>query len=272
MTTRILKLVLILGFVINSEVVYAITIPDPTGYTNVVVGLDANIGFPLVSPGTFIGDCRLVGGCFDNSDSTSPIVGAYDVEFALESRPSVMASCTGVCASTNMEIMGSAQYYFTISGTDTIEIPVQMFGSMTLNASGFAHSRGMVGASGFSNIYYDCYSSNNIITGCGHFNFFENAMLVTNQVYWVNMVAYATSGYNTGLLYSLVDGSSSSWVDPYFSLDETWAANHPGYSITVSNGIGNSPPQSNGVPEPGTLALVGLALVGMAGMHRRKIW
>jgi hypothetical protein len=64
--------------------------------------------------------------------------------------------------------------------------------------------------------------------------------------------------------------SATAYIDAYIYIDPIWALDHPGYSIPVSDGIGNAAPADALVPEPGTLALMALALARMGGLRRRK--
>jgi hypothetical protein len=75
-----------------------------------------------------------------------------------------------------------------------------------------------------------------------------------------------------------VDGGTSGFIDgqafadPYFYIDPTWLADHPGYTLTVSAGVGNNSPDAvvnpgpgpiggGTAPEPSSLPLLGLALL-----------
>lgn len=57
-------------------------------------------------------------------------------------------------------------------------------------------------------------------------------------------------------------------ADPYIYVDPTFAANNPGYSVGVSDGVGNSPDLS-GTPEPSTLLLAGTGMLLMIFLGTR---
>jgi hypothetical protein len=61
----------------------------------------------------------------------------------------------------------------------------------------------------------------------------------------------------------------SGFIDPVITIDAAWAVEHPGYSISVSPGVGNTVP----VPEAETYAmmLAGLGLVGFMAKRRKQI-
>jgi hypothetical protein len=68
--------------------------------------------------------------------------------------------------------------------------------------------------------------------------------------------------------------AASAYLDPYFEIDPTWAAVHPGYSLTFDSGVGNGMPDGIGattpVPEPETLALIAGGLVMLTVKRRRS--
>jgi hypothetical protein len=61
-------------------------------------------------------------------------------------------------------------------------------------------------------------------------------------------------------------------VDPYIFIDPVWLADHPGYSVVVSAGIGNAAPSVAAIPEPQTFAmmLAGLGLLGFVTRRRKN--
>jgi hypothetical protein len=64
-------------------------------------------------------------------------------------------------------------------------------------------------------------------------------------------------------------GTATTFLDPYLSLDPDLVAQ--GYSIIVSDGIGNSPTVTGAVPEPSTWAMMILGFAGVSVMaYRRK--
>lgn len=67
-------------------------------------------------------------------------------------------------------------------------------------------------------------------------------------------------------------GTAYAFADPYFSIDPTFLAQHPGLTLQFSQFIGNDPAPS-GVPEPATWAsmIAGFALLGGAMRRRRSL-
>lgn len=62
-------------------------------------------------------------------------------------------------------------------------------------------------------------------------------------------------------------GSAASMIDPYVYIDPIWLASHPGYSVVVDDGVGNSPIQS--VPEPASWGLTVAGLVALVAGRRK---
>jgi len=100
-------------------------------------------------------------------------------------------------------------------------------------------------------------------SGCGHGTFGGTILVKSNYEYPVYLYL------DIGAFAQDVDSTSASAsIDPYLYIDPTWAADHPGYSLSVF-GVGNSVPA---VPEPETYAmmLAGLGLLGMMARRRRQ--
>jgi hypothetical protein len=81
-----------------------------------------------------------------------------------------------------------------------------------------------------------------------------------------SIVAYSDFTFFTGITRI---GHASVYLDPVISIDPIWLATHPGYSVVVSEGIGNTRTVNGSVPEPTTVALLELGLAGL-GFSRRK--
>lgn len=65
-------------------------------------------------------------------------------------------------------------------------------------------------------------------------------------------------------------GTASASLDPYIYIDPTFLASNPGYSLTFSDGVANTPPSSP-VPEPSTFLLLGSSILATAGTLRRRL-
>ncbi len=61
-------------------------------------------------------------------------------------------------------------------------------------------------------------------------------------------------------------GTTSVFIDPNIYIDPTWLASHPGYSIQVEAGVGNTP----AVPEPSNLWLFGVGVIVTGISYRRR--
>lgn len=71
---------------------------------------------------------------------------------------------------------------------------------------------------------------------------------------------------------SLFQSSASALVDPFFQIDPAFLSTHPGYSIVVSDGVPNNPPEgSSTVPEPSTVWPLGFGMLALAGIARKNV-
>ena len=66
------------------------------------------------------------------------------------------------------------------------------------------------------------------------------------------------------------NSSANIMSDPFIHIDDNWAALNPGYEVEVSPGFANVRRTVEQVPEPTTIALLGLGLAGL-GFSRRKV-
>lgn len=90
----------------------------------------------------------------------------------------------------------------------------------------------------------------------------------------VNVAAGAMNGVAVGatnILDSTLEVSASAVADPYIYIDPSFLSAHPGFSLVFSDNITNAPLASASVPEPGSVWLLGFALLALVTVRRSAI-
>ncbi len=187
--------------------------------------------------------------------------------------PSILITGTEGGPSGVIRTLASMAYYLYVFGpTANQPVPISVTGQIVTNVTAFNTGGNDLTAGASFEVgsrelgFAEC----NHISGCG-------VVPIATQIDVLSAVE-AGSIFNpepTGIFLgaSLAgvtqpDGATGrSFIDPIFTIDPTFAAANPGYSLELSAGIGN---MIAPVPEPGTypLMLAGFAL--LAFMARRK--
>ena len=189
------------------------------------------------------------------------------------------ASTSGIDNGT--ETAASVSYTFTINGPTPLLVPVIILGGGTLSASNSGNGQD---SSAFvevdadlGNFYsFDRQCSAFAQATCGSFAYGTTFNLMSGVETTGDLKIFILSGDGGGLGNPPDVGSISvsGSIDPMFTIDPGFAAAHPGYSISFSDGVTNGTlPPVGGVPEPAqwALMLLGFGLAGAAIRRRRAI-
>ncbi len=164
---------------------------------------------------------------------------------------------------------GSIEYLFEVAGPGTLVVPLSAH--VIIKASVRENVRANGSAGGGVDIQTDQgFFSRSASAYLGG----DTGMPDAGVDEWVSFSAtagyqdsVAISGSATGGSSLLASITSKVFVDPVIAIDPTWAAAHPGYSLTFADGIGNT---AGGVPEPAAWALLVAGFGRVGGMARPR--
>jgi hypothetical protein len=180
----------------------------------------------------------------------------------------VSSEATPTTGYSNLGLDAGFHYYFEIEGptVDTV-VPVLISGNYWMSTAGNDYSISMAqvqfaAGGGLTNYGFDKYCYNSCNEGSdftGLIDVYSGRVAAIS----VSIALRSISSIQGGI------SSASAYIDPYIYIDPTWALTHPGYSVSVSNGFGNTA----AVPEAETYAmmLAGLGLVGFMARGRTRI-
>jgi len=219
--------------------------------------------------------------------NASSSIGSYPSPFL-----SANASSPSSPIGSNASARASFTYQFFIvalpSALPISGVPWLITGAFGLSANGDAHADGHLSfynsAGGVINISVSCRLSDPCLPppvnqpdtfdyqvrhGSESYAFSATGALTYDPVLGfakggITLIASAAAGWD-----GFGTNSASAFIDPVITIDPVFAASHPGYSLVVSDGVGNS--LTSAVPEPAEWELItaGIALLSVRTRRRR---
>lgn len=196
--------------------------------------------------------------------------------------PTVTASATSPCCGPSGAV-GQFGYSFTVDGTYHEVVPLLAHVILRASVSGSAHNAAAAAGGGVT-IGTDSDLPGASVSGEAYFHYYSYADVASVSIdRWLSYSVYAqvpgyiqgSAGVSTGSIFYSPWGaghaSAHVYLDPFIEIDPVWASTHPGFTLSVSPGFGNSP--AGGVPEPANwlMLIAGFGLAGLAMRRRRAV-
>lgn len=166
----------------------------------------------------------------------------------------------------SVETQATFTYYFSIDGPASGLLATVHVGGAHINKASGGLTSATVAVEGPGNGFPSMGFSGCSTNQCESQGwFFSELEVKTGALYKVTMsadiIALAQGGGQTA--------SASAYIDPYISVDDAWALSHQGFSVLVSDGIGNVAPTA-AIPEPAEYMLLLLGL-GVFWLSRDRV-
>jgi hypothetical protein len=173
---------------------------------------------------------------------------------------------------------GSIEYFFAVAGPAAVVVPLSahIIIDATVATSAFDYGGGGV------DIYTDQGSVSRSVSADNGGSVPPSAMIPHARIdEWVPIAATTGDAYQNEIQISgggtieaglHTGGYANVYIDPVIAIDPVWAAAHPGYSLSFSAGVGNSP-AVGAVPEPASwvLLVAGFGIAGAVARRRRVV-
>jgi hypothetical protein len=158
---------------------------------------------------------------------------------------------------------GEADYYFEVVGPQSISVPISIQGELAASqaSAGTDFATSSLYLSQGPGLFYKSVSAPSTGGIASTTGVLGDVNVNSNSEIFVQLAAHTgTYTYNI----------DTALADPYFSIDPSWLAANPGYSLEFSDGIDNVP--ISATPLPPALPMFGAALfaLGACAWRRRR--